>query len=96
MSAADRHAAAWHGTVGGYVNHVCRCAPCRTAQRAYGRAYIQRPEVKAKRRAYRQRPEVKAKRRAYRQRPEVKAKRRAAYREARRLIALARQVEAAP
>ena len=70
MSAADRHAATWHGTVGGYVNHGCRCAPCRAAQRAYQ----QRPEVKATRQAYQQ----------------------ARYREERRLIALARQVETAP
>ena len=70
MSAADRHAATWHGTLGGYVHHGCRCAPCRTAMRAYMRAYQQRPAVKAQRRA--------------------------TYREERRLIALARQVEAAP
>ena len=53
--------------------------------RAKQRAYMQRPEVRAKRQAYqqaywqayRQRPEVRAKRQAYRQRPEVRAKQRA-------------------
>ena len=52
--------ASWHGTLGGYTNHDCRCAACR----AKGQAYQQRPEVKAKWQAYRQRAEVKAKRQA--------------------------------
>ena len=46
-------------------------------QRAYMRAYRQRPDVKARHRAYmrayRQRPDVKAYKRAYNQRPEQKA-----------------------
>ena len=62
--------ASWHGTLGGYTNHACRCAACRANHRAYHRAYRQRPEVKAKQRAYQ---------RAYRQRPEVKAKQQARY-----------------
>jgi hypothetical protein len=24
----------WHGTVGGYCNHACRCDQCRAAKRA--------------------------------------------------------------
>lgn len=24
--------APWHGTTSGYVNHKCRCQPCKTAQ----------------------------------------------------------------
>ena len=39
--------ASWHGTLGGYTNHDCRCAACR----AKWQAYRQRPEVKAKRQA---------------------------------------------
>ena len=39
--------ASWHGTLGGYTNHACRCAACR----ANHRAYRQRPEVKAKQQA---------------------------------------------
>ena len=62
----------WHGTVGGYNNHKCRCEACRAAFAAYCRTYRKRPEVKAKIAAYRQRPETKAKQvdyhRAYYQR----------------------------
>ena len=43
--------ASWHGTLGGYRNHDCRCAACRANHRAYQRAYRQRPEVKAKQQA---------------------------------------------
>ena len=53
--------ASWHGTLGGYTNHACRCAACRAKRQAYQQAYRQRPEVKATRQAYLQRPEVKAK-----------------------------------
>jgi len=28
-----------HGTVTGYVNHFCRCQPCRTAGSLYWRSY---------------------------------------------------------
>ena len=27
--------AAWHGTLGGYTNHKCRCDKCREANRIY-------------------------------------------------------------
>jgi hypothetical protein len=29
----------WHGTVGGYTNHKCRCDACTQAQRDYVRNY---------------------------------------------------------
>ena len=29
----------WHGTIGGYMNHRCRCPDCREANSQYGRAY---------------------------------------------------------
>jgi hypothetical protein len=29
----------WHGTLGGYQNHKCRCAACKAAQATYMRAY---------------------------------------------------------
>lgn len=49
--------------------------------KAYMKAYHQRPEYKAYQKAYRQRPEYKAKQKAwnkaYQQRPEVKAKQKA-------------------
>lgn len=39
-------AAAWHGTVSGYVNHKCKCQPCKDAQAA--RIRRQRANRKAK------------------------------------------------
>lgn len=27
----------WHGTIGGYTNHACRCDGCRAAQTEYRR-----------------------------------------------------------
>lgn len=30
----------WHGTLGGYTNHRCRCDKCRAAWRAYMRKYM--------------------------------------------------------
>lgn len=36
----ERHR--WHGTVGGYTNHGCRCDLCRKAQREYQREYTRR------------------------------------------------------
>ena len=30
---------AWHGTVGGYSNHGCRCDDCRRAKREYSRTW---------------------------------------------------------
>lgn len=29
----------WHGTLGGYNNHGCRCDDCRRAHREYQRKY---------------------------------------------------------
>lgn len=34
--------ARYHGTVGGYTNHRCRCARCREAMRASKLAYMDR------------------------------------------------------
>lgn len=28
----------WHGTLGGYTNHRCRCTACRAAHNAYAKA----------------------------------------------------------
>jgi hypothetical protein len=32
----------WHGTVGGYSNHRCRCDLCRAAASEYKRQYLKR------------------------------------------------------
>lgn len=29
----------WHGTLGGYTNHRCRCEDCTRAQREWMRGY---------------------------------------------------------
>lgn len=36
-----------HGTAGGYINHHCRCQPCREAERAYhrDRALVDEPKT---------------------------------------------------
>ena len=49
--------AAWHGTVGGYTNHACRCVLCRAAIAAKQRAYYEanKDDIAAKQRAYRER-----------------------------------------
>lgn len=33
----------WHGTIGGYTNHSCKCARCRLAWREYQRPRMYRP-----------------------------------------------------
>jgi recombination endonuclease VII len=38
-------AAEWHGSTNGYVNHCCRCEPCRTAYRDYINEWRKRPHV---------------------------------------------------
>ena len=40
----------WHGTLGGYTNHTCRCEPCRTAAAEHARTY--RAANREKRTAY--------------------------------------------
>lgn len=41
----------WHGTVGGYSNHCCRCDACRSAYRDYVNEWRVRPDVAERRRA---------------------------------------------
>lgn len=33
---------AWHGTLGGYDNHNCRCRDCKDAKAVYQRGYRER------------------------------------------------------
>jgi hypothetical protein len=35
----------WHGTVGGYTNHKCRCVACRAVKTAEHKAYRARLAV---------------------------------------------------
>ena len=32
----------WHGTLGGYRNHTCRCGPCNAANTAWQKAWRER------------------------------------------------------
>ena len=51
----------WHGTVGGYGNHGCRCGPCTEANRESMRRYrLAHPEQVDKSRARAQEKRAKA------------------------------------
>lgn len=39
--------ASWHGTIGGYNNHKCKCARCRAAIKEYRRLRRERAEASA-------------------------------------------------
>jgi hypothetical protein len=58
----------WHGTTNGYVNHCCRCEPCRGASRRYSDEWRMRPEVAERRRRMARdiakRPHVRLRKRA--------------------------------
>lgn len=41
-------AEAWHGTIGGYTNHGCRCTACRAANSDSQRKWISEPRNRAK------------------------------------------------
>lgn len=38
----------WHGTLGGYTNHRCRCEPCRRVWAEYHRHYRAKTSVRTR------------------------------------------------